>query len=48
MVVVDQDKHDSMMTKKHFHNPVGSEHYKMGDLLAQKEDEHCALEEGKE
>jgi hypothetical protein len=48
MVVADQDKQDSMMAEKHLHNQVGSEHYKPGDLLPQKEDEHCALEEGKE
>ena len=48
MVVVDQDKQDPMMAEKHLHNLVGSENYKSGDLLSQKEDEHCALEEGKE
>jgi hypothetical protein len=48
MVVANQDKQDSMMAEKHLHNLVGSEHYKSGDLLAQKEDEHCSLEEGKE
>ena len=48
MVVADHDKQDSMTVEKHLHNLVGFEHYKMGDLLAQKEDEHFALEEGKE
>ena len=48
MVVVDQDKQDSMMAEKHLYNPVGYENYKSGDSFAQKEDEHCALEEGKE
>jgi hypothetical protein len=37
-----------MMAKKHLHNPVDYEHYKPRDLLAQKEDEHSSLEEGKE
>jgi hypothetical protein len=43
MVVVDQDKQDSMMAEKYFHNPVGSENSKPGDLLAQKEDEIVPL-----
>jgi hypothetical protein len=37
-----------MMVEKHLHNLVGYEHYKSGDLFSQKEDEQCALEEGKE
>ena len=47
MVVSDQDKQDSMMAEKHLHNPVVSEHYKPGELLAHKEDKHFSLEEGK-
>jgi hypothetical protein len=37
-----------MMDEKHFHNPMGSEHYKLSDLLAHKEDKHFSLEDGKE
>ena len=48
MVVVCQDKKDSMMDEKHLHNLVGYEHYKSSDLFSQKEDEQCTLEEGKE
>jgi hypothetical protein len=47
MVVVDQDKQDSMMAKKNLYNPMGSEHYKTGDFLSHKEDKHFSLEEGK-
>jgi hypothetical protein len=48
-VVVDgQNKQDSMMDEKHFHNPVGSEHYRLGDLLAHEEDKKISLENGKE
>jgi hypothetical protein len=36
-----------MMVEKHLHNPVGSEHYELGDFIARKEDKHVSLEEGK-
>jgi hypothetical protein len=48
MVMAGQDKHDLMMAEKHLYNPVGSEHYKLGDLLAHKEDKHFSFEDGKE
>jgi hypothetical protein len=37
-----------MMDEKHLHNPVGSEHYRLGDLFAHEEDKHFSLENGKE
>jgi hypothetical protein len=37
-----------MMAEKHLHNLVDSDHYKLGDFISKKEDEHCALEEGRE
>jgi hypothetical protein len=37
-----------MMDEKHFHNPVGSEHYRPGDLISHEEDKHFSLEDGKE
>lgn len=48
MVVAGQDKKDSMVHEKHWHNPVGSEHYRSGDLFAHEEDKHFSLENGKE
>ena len=48
MVVVGQDKQDSMMDEKHLHNPVGSEHYRPSNFLAHEEDKHFSLEDGKE
>jgi hypothetical protein len=48
MVFVGQDKQDSMMDEKHWHNPVGFEHYRLGDLLAHEEDKHFSLENGKD
>ena len=48
MVVAGQDKQDSLMDEKHLHNPVGSEHYSSGDLLAHEEDKHFSLENSKE
>ena len=47
MVVAGQDKQDLMKDEKHLDNPVGSKHYKLGYLLAHKEDKHFSLEEGK-
>jgi hypothetical protein len=47
MVVSGQDKKDSMVDEKHLHNPVGSKHYRPGDLLSH-EDKHFSLEYGKE
>jgi hypothetical protein len=47
-VVAGQDKQDSMVDEKHLHNPVSSENYRPGDLLAHEEDKHFSLENGKE
>jgi hypothetical protein len=48
MVVAGQDKQDSMIDEKHLHSPIGSEHYRLGDLLAHEEDNFFSLEYGKE
>jgi hypothetical protein len=37
-----------MVYEKHWHNPVGSEHYRPGDLFSLEEDTHFSLENGKE
>ena len=36
-----------MKDEKNLDNPLGSEHYKLGDFLSHKEDKHYALKEGK-
>jgi hypothetical protein len=33
-----------MVHEKHWHNPVGSEYYRLGDLFAHEEDKHFFLE----
>jgi hypothetical protein len=48
MVVAGQDKKDSMMNEKHLLNPMGYEHYRLGDLFSHEEDKHFSLENGKE
>jgi hypothetical protein len=37
-----------MVDEKHLHNLVGSEQYRLGDLLAHEEDKHFSLENGNE
>jgi hypothetical protein len=37
-----------MVHEKYWHNPVGSEHYRLGDLFSHEEDKYFSLENGKE